>query len=229
MWMKSAATREARTQALLQTADAEVARAEVHHARRLPDFSLDPVVLAIIAVADHSHRSANHGGWGWALTVETVEMAVGFINGDPALRVAVTGTSAAAQITTASFTPPASSIIFAIASTGNSSGSGVQSGAISDSLTGTWTSVIAANTNGQGTVQIFRRDVGGSPAVMTVTSGHPAVPTARDAAGRVYVITGAGATSAMTAVGATASALTATGTAILDYAGGDRIHCCSWA
>jgi hypothetical protein len=126
---------------------------------------------------------------------------------DASSPVAVTGTSTAA-ITTASFTPPASAIIVAIANTGNSTGSGAQSGTITDSLSGAWTSIIAANTTDQGTVQAFRRDVGGSPAAMTVTWA-PSGTNGKGSQLDVWVITGAGASGAA-AIGATASAVSAT-------------------
>ena len=131
-------------------------------------------------------------------------MAAAIDASSPAVVISAT----AAAFATASFTPPANSILIAVASTGNNTGSGVQSGTISDSLSGAWTSIITANTTAFGMAQILRRDVGGSPAAMTVT-WTPSGTNGKGNQLKVFVVTGCGS-SASAAVGATASSLVAT-------------------
>jgi trimeric autotransporter adhesin len=69
--------------------------------------------------------------------------------------------------TTASFTPPASSLLVAICSVGASTGT--VTGTVTDSLSGTWTLRGRQNAAAAGSAEIWVRDVGLSPAAMTVT------------------------------------------------------------
>lgn len=96
-----------------------------------------------------------------------------------------------AALVTASFSPPAASLIVACVVTGNSA-SGVQGGTISDSLGGTWTTDKTANTSGSGMVAVVRRTTVTSGAAMTVT-WTPSGATGKGTQITVTVLTGADA------------------------------------
>lgn len=96
-----------------------------------------------------------------------------------------------AALVTASFTPPAGSLIVAACVTGNSS-SGVQSGTISDSLSGSWATDKTSNTSGSGMVAVVRRTTATSGAAMTVT-WTPSGTTGKGTQITVTVLTGASA------------------------------------
>jgi len=95
-----------------------------------------------------------------------------------------------AALTTASFTPPAGSLIVACAVVGNSAGSGTQTGAMTDSLSGSWTTDNSETTSGSGACYVFRRTTATSGAAMTCTM----TPTGTNAKGNqlaVVVLDGA--------------------------------------
>jgi hypothetical protein len=85
------------------------------------------------------------------------------------LRPAPVATSVATA-TTASFTPAANSLLVAVAVCG-SSGTGIETCPVTDSLGSTWTLLKRANTNNfAGTAEIWVLDAGSSPAARTVTA-----------------------------------------------------------
>src|SRR3954447_25702740 len=115
---------------------------------------------------------------------------------------AIASTSAATTVTTASFTPPAGSLILALV--GSDGTAGVNTIIImSDSLSGTWTLLKRTNvsTNGPpavgGTAEIWVRDATNSPMTVTATqSGGTFVGMAMT----VKVLTGAATRTAQTGV-----------------------------
>ena len=111
----------------------------------------------------------------------------------------VTGTGTTA--TTASFTPAASSLLVAVAATGNSAGSGTITGAVTDSLSSTWTLLKRMNTAGDGSAEVWAMDAGASPAARTVTL----TGTSSGVALSVAVFTGAVTTSQILTAGASTS------------------------
>jgi hypothetical protein len=100
--------------------------------------------------------------------------------------------------TTASFTPPANSLLVAVCNLGASSGTAT--GAVTDSLSGVWTLRARQNASGSGSAEIWVRDVGATPSAMTVTLTGS---TGNSSQLSVRVVTGAGAV-AQQQVGATA-------------------------
>lgn len=127
-------------------------------------------------------------------------MAIAIDSTSPAAK---TQTTTAAN-TSASFTPPAGALIVGIFVTGNSS-SGVQSGTVSDSLSGSWTTDKTANTSGDGMVLIARRTTATTNTAMTVT-WTPSGTTGKGSQQKVFVLTGADPTQP----GATASGTSGT-------------------
>lgn len=107
---------------------------------------------------------------------------------------AVTGTGSTA--TTASFTPTANSLLVAVSNVGNTSGSGTNTAAVTDSLGSTWT--LERRSNGvNGSSEIWTLDAGASPAARTVTVTG-AGTTATGVALTVKVLTGAAAAAQQT-------------------------------
>jgi len=137
---------------------------------------------------------------------------------DASSPASLTNTTVAA-LTTASFTPPAGSLIVATGVTGNTSGSGAQTGAITDSHGGTWVVDKSLTTAGDGSVYIFRRTTAVTNVATTVTY----TPTGTTAAGnQLSVCVLDGATGSL---GATASIATAFHTNITPTAIGSFIIC----
>lgn len=115
------------------------------------------------------------------------------------MAIAIDGSSPAAKTltttgvnTSAAFTPPTNSQICAVFNTGNSAGSGVQSGAVTDSLGGSWVTDLTANTSGAGMVLIARRTTLGTNASMTVT-WTPSGTNGKGSQQKTFVFTGAAA------------------------------------
>lgn len=77
-------------------------------------------------------------------------------------------TSTTNTVTTASFTPPANGLVVALASIGNSTGSGTFTGTVSDSISSTWTSFRRQNAAGEGSAEVWIADAGSATA-RTVT------------------------------------------------------------
>jgi hypothetical protein len=137
---------------------------------------------------------------------------------DASSPTSLTNTTVAA-LTTASFTPPAGSLIVATGDVGNSAGSGAQTGAITDSLSGTWVTDKSLTTAGDGSTYIFRRTTATTNTAMTVTF----TPTGTNAKGnQLSVCVLDGATGSL---GATASIATAWHTNITPTAIGSFVIC----
>ena len=69
--------------------------------------------------------------------------------------------------TTASFTPPANSLLVAVCNLG--AASGTVTGTVTDSLSGVWSLRVRQNAASSGSAEIWVRDVGATPSAMTVT------------------------------------------------------------
>jgi hypothetical protein len=97
---------------------------------------------------------------------------VSITEGTQPVPVHPTGTTA----TTAAFTPEASSLLVALVAADGLSGGPATTATVSDSLSGSWTLLVRKNAfNGSapflgGTVEVWIRDIGSSPASMTVTA-----------------------------------------------------------
>jgi hypothetical protein len=78
-------------------------------------------------------------------------------------------TSTTTTVTSASFTPLATSLIVAIGICGNTTGTGTLTAPITDSLGSTWTLLKRANTAGGGSAEVWGLDSGASPSARTVT------------------------------------------------------------
>ena len=78
-------------------------------------------------------------------------------------------TSTTTSVTTASFTPAANSLLIAVATCGNNTGSGTVTAPVTDSLSSSWTLLKRANGSGNGSTEIWALDAGASPAARTVT------------------------------------------------------------
>ena len=73
-------------------------------------------------------------------------------------------------VTTASFTPPANSVLVAVCAVGNSTGSGAQTLTLTDSLSSSWTRLDTYTpATGEGLLEIHALDIGAGPAARTVT------------------------------------------------------------
>lgn len=77
--------------------------------------------------------------------------------------------SSTTTVTSPSFTAPANSLIVVSAAIGNSSGSGLTTGTITDSLGSTWTMKRRQNASGFGSAEIWMLDAGSSAVARTVT------------------------------------------------------------
>jgi hypothetical protein len=117
--------------------------------------------------------------------------------------LAVDASSPAAVFTTttsavtASFTPPANSLLVALVSCGNGPGSGSTTGAVTDSGGNTWTLKKRENRVGDsvGSAEIWAMDAGSSPTARTVTLTSVLAGSALD----VLVLTGAASLASQTA------------------------------
>lgn len=118
-----------------------------------------------------------------------------------------TVTATGSTTTTASFTPPANSLLVAIVSVNNASGSGTVTGTVSDSVSSTWTVVKRQTSTGFGTAEVWMMDAGSSPSARTVTL----TGTSSGVHLSVLALTGAGNLAAQGAVttGITGTAYTA--------------------
>jgi hypothetical protein len=90
------------------------------------------------------------------------------------MAVAQVGTTAfatanATTITSASFTPSASSLVVAIVAMGNGGGVASSLGTLTDTSGGTWTRKSGDNATGSGTAEVWIKDSGTSPVAQTVT------------------------------------------------------------
>jgi hypothetical protein len=103
-------------------------------------------------------------------------------------------------VTSASFTPTASSLLVAVCVIGNSTGSGTVTGTLSDSLTGAWTLVKRQNAAGLASSEVYVQDVGASPAARTVTLTGTGGTNAKGTSLVVKNLTGAAAAASQTGV-----------------------------
>jgi hypothetical protein len=129
--------------------------------------------------------------------------------------------------TTASFTPVANSLLIAEVTVGNSTGSGLTTGAITDSLSSTWTLLKRSNISGSGCSEVWGMDAGASPAARTVTlTGTASV--GQGTVLTVKVLTGAAAVAsclgASVAQGTTATSASITTTTAGSYVAGGVSH-----
>jgi hypothetical protein len=135
--------------------------------------------------------------------------------------------SATNVATTASFTPVANSLLIAEVTVGNSTGSGLTTGAITDSLSSTWTLLKRSNISGSGCSEVWGMDAGASPAARTVTlTGTASV--GQGTVLTVKVLTGAAAVAsclgASVAQGTTATSASITTTTAGSYVAGGVSH-----
>lgn len=136
------------------------------------------------------------------------------------------GTSTSTTFTSSSFTPVANSLIIAIGVVGNTTGAGVLTGPITDSLSNTWTPLKIANGSGFGTVVVYAMDAGSSPAPRTVTITGTGGANAIGVALTVKVLLGAkpvasqtGASNSFSGTSAYSLALTPTKFGSMVYGG----------
>ncbi len=154
-----------------------------------------------------------HGSaWDWVFLTSLA------IDGSSPVAVTSTGTA----VTTASFTPPANSLLVAIVALGNASGSATPSGSLTDSLTNGWTKTLSNYLGGDAGNEIWTWREGSSPAARTVTiTGSPGTTLGVQLA--VLVFTGAAthqvgaATAVVGAAGVTSRSLAITTTTVGSY------------
>lgn len=124
--------------------------------------------------------------------------------------------------TTASFTPDAGSLVVALVGLGNTTGSGLTTGTVTDSVSSTWVRLGRANVSGSGCSEVWVTDAGSSPAARTVTCTGTAT-TGAGIALAVKTLTGAAAAAAQT--GAVATSLgTATSLSITTTVAGSHVY-----
>jgi len=142
--------------------------------------------------------------------VTTTAGGGGTVTEDASTPTAVTATGT--SVTTASFTPPAGSLMVAIVSVGNASGSGTQTGSVTDSQTGTWALVKRQSGSGTACSEIWTRTATGGSLTVTLTGTSSGVQLAV----RVTNGTGTGAIAG-SAPTAYQAAITTTTTGSLVY------------
>lgn len=93
-------------------------------------------------------------------------MALAIDASSPAATTGTTNTR-----TTASFTPPAGSLVVVIASIGNSTGSGAVTSTVTDSVSSTWTRYFRLSDTGFGCVEVWFADVASATARTVTCTG----------------------------------------------------------
>ena len=142
---------------------------------------------------------------------------------DASSPAAVTSTTTA--VTTASFTPVANSLLVATVAVGNSTGSGIQTGSVTDSLSSTWTRLARENVTGEGCAEVWVLDAGASPAARTVTLTGTSAGSSLNVAVLTGAATVAGQTGAVVLATGTATSAAITTTTTGSYVCGALSHC----
>jgi hypothetical protein len=140
------------------------------------------------------------------------------LNAAPA---AVTATTTSA--TTASFTPPANTLLVAVAECGNTTGTGTVTAPVTDSLSSSWTLLHRANGDGNGSTEVWAMDTGSSPAARTVTVTGTGGAQAIGVALNVTVLAGTKPAATVEGASAAANATTAYTVTITTTAAGSLV------
>jgi hypothetical protein len=108
----------------------------------------------------------------------------------------------ASTCTTASFTPPANSLLVALVSAGTDGSTGAPVAALSDSLVSNWAQVVTSDISAAA-ADIWVLDAGAAPAARTVTVTQSGGTVIKKTSLRVLVFTGAASAAAHVATAVT--------------------------